>query len=138
MEGLEPSSLDEGVLSTVDTWINKSHLDGMDGMVGILQKVLQMHSGVQVVRACENMGKDAEPTPAAILLEKLLMSDTEVWDAEIRNGVKEVPSSSLVAEIQRTMETVVLGLESGSMAQRVQAEYLRELVTRVEAIQKTE
>ena len=32
-------------------------------------------------------------------------------------------------------ETVVLGLENGSMAQRVQAEYLRELVTRVEAIQ---
>ncbi len=30
---------------------------------------------------------------------------------------------------------MVLGLENGSMAQRVQAEYLRELVTRVEAIE---
>jgi hypothetical protein len=138
VEGLEPSSLDEGFLSTIDAWMNKSHLDGMDGMVGILQKVLQMYSGVQVVRARENMGKDAEPTPAATLFEKLLKTDTDVWDAEIRNGVKEVPSSSLVAEIQRTMETVVLGLENGSMTQRVQAEYLRELVTRVEAIQKTE
>jgi hypothetical protein len=32
-------------------------------------------------------------------------------------------------------ENVVLGLENGSMAQRVQAEYLRELVTRVEAME---
>lgn len=37
--------------------------------------------------------------------------------------------------INYAKETVVLGLENGSMAQRVQAEYLRELVTRVEAIE---
>jgi hypothetical protein len=30
------------------------------------------------------------------------------------------------------METVILGLENGSMAQRVQAEYLKEMVTRAE------
>jgi len=41
---------------------------------------------------------------------------------------------SLVSEVQKTMEGVVLGLENGSMAQRVQAEFLRELVTRIEAI----
>jgi hypothetical protein len=43
----------------------------------------------------------------------------------------------LIAEIQRTMETVVLGLENGTMAQRVQAEYLRELLTRAEAVKPT-
>ncbi|KAL3943517.1 MAG: hypothetical protein SGBAC_002412 [Bacillariaceae sp.] len=137
LEGLEPSSLDEGFLSTVDAWMNKSHQDGMDGMVGILQKVLQMYSGVQILRARENM-ESAELTPASELFEKLLKTDTELWDVEIRNGTKDMKCASLIREIQKTMETVVLGLENGSMAQRVQAEYIRELVTRAEAIQQKE
>ncbi|CAJ1942954.1 unnamed protein product [Cylindrotheca closterium] len=137
LEALEPSSLDEGFLSTVDAWMNKSHQDGMDGMVGILQKVLQMYSGIQIKRAKENM-ESAESTPASELFEKLLQTDTELWDVEIRNGTKEIKCSPLVREIQKTMESVVLGLENGSMAQRVQAEYLRELITRVEAIQQKE
>jgi len=138
LEGLEPSSLDEGFLSTVDAWMNKSHQDGMDGMVGILQKVLQMYSGVQVLRAREKMEDAGESTPASELFKKLLKVDTELWDVEIRNGTKEMKCSPLIREIQKTMEGVVLGLENGSMAQRVQAEYLRELVTRAEAIQQNE
>lgn len=31
---LDPAILDEGFLSTVDAWMNKSHQDGLDGMVG--------------------------------------------------------------------------------------------------------
>lgn len=138
LEGLEPSSLDEGFLSTVDAWMNKSHQDGMDGMVGILQKVLQMYSGVQILRARENLDNDSTQTPASELFEKLLKVDSELWDVEIRNGVKDMKCSTLIKEIQKTMESVVLGLENGSMAQRVQAEYLRELVSRAETIQKAE
>jgi hypothetical protein len=138
LEGLEPSSLDEGFLSTIDAWMNKSHQDGMDGMVGILQKVLQMYSGVQVMRARDNTVGDGEKSPAAELFDKLLTMDTDLWDVEIRNGTKEMKCSPLIKEIQKTMETVVLGLENGSMAQRVQAEYLRELVTRAETIQQKE
>ena len=44
----------------------------------------------------------------------------------------DTSQKALTREIQRTMEAVVLGLESGSMAQRVQAEYLKELLTRTE------
>ena len=143
VEALEPSSLDETFLSTVDAWMMKSHEDGMDGMVGILQKVLQMYSGVQIKRARQRLnegggGSKGEPkTPAAQLLETLLTVDADRWDAEIRGAAKEqnVTPKALISEIQRTMETVVLGLENGSMAQRVQAEYLRELVTRAEAMQ---
>jgi hypothetical protein len=138
LQELEPSSLDEGFLSTIDAWMNKSHQDGMDGMVSILQKVLQMYSGVQILRAREILGGESEPTPASDLLKKLLKIDTDLWDVEIRNGTKEMKCSALIKEIQRTMEKVVLGLENGSMAQRVQAEYLRELVTRAEFIQQTE
>lgn len=107
-------------------------------MVGILQKVLQMYSGIQVMRAREKMEGGGEKSPAAELFEKLLTVDTDLWDVEIRNGTKEMKCSPLIKEIQMTMESVVLGLENGSMAQRVQAEYLRELVTRAEAIQQKE
>lgn len=139
VESLEPSSLDEVFLSTVDAWMMKSHEDGMDGMVVILQKVLQMYSGVQITRARKRLNaadSNAEPTPAAKLFEKLLTVDTDRWDAEIQSATKDdVKPKALISEIQRTMETVVLGLDNGSMAQRVQAEYLRELVTRAEAMQ---
>lgn len=140
VESLEPSSLDEGFLSTVDAWMNKSHEDGMDGMVGILQKVLQMYSGVQILRARERLAgpSTTEKTPAAQLFEKLLTVDADQWDVEIRNGTKDVKPAALIGEIQRTMETVVLGLENGSMAQRVQAEFLRELVSRAESARPSE
>lgn len=132
MEKLDPSLLDEGFLSTVDAWMNKSHQDGMDGMVGILQKVLQIYAGLQVSRA--RALQELDETEASVLLDRLLKTDSDEWDAEIQKGVKRVPASSVISEVQRTMETVVLGLDNGSMAQRVLAEYLRELVSRVEAL----
>ena len=138
LESLEPSSLDEGFLSTVDAWMDKSYRDGMDGMVSILQKVLQMYSGVQILRARQNLGLDkSETSPVTELFELLLKVDSDLWESEVRKGVKEVSTNELVAEIQRNMENIVLGLENGSMAQRVQAEYLRELLARVEAVQRT-
>jgi len=132
---LEPSKLDESFLSTVDAWIVKSHQDGMDGMVTILQKLLQQYAGIQVSRA-RAAQQGTSSSEAANLLEKLLALDTDTWDTEIRNGTSsDVTTSGLVAEIQRTMESVILGLENGSMAQRIQAEYLKELVTRAEAVE---
>lgn len=156
VEGLEPSSLDEGFLSTVDAFMNKSHQDGMDGMVEILQKCLQQYSGVSILRArktqqqqlkSENEDEEKElpssssySTSASDLFDKLLAIDTDIWDAEIQKGVlsssNDLSSQKLINEIQKTMETVVLGLENGSLAQRVQAEFLRELVTRVESIEE--
>jgi len=141
VEELEPSSLDEGFLSTVDAFMNKSHQDGMDGMVEILQKCLQQYSGVSILRARKNIDNDddeSSDSEATKLFDKLLEIDTDSWDDEIRKGLASsdgMSSQNLTNEIQKTMENVVLGLENGSMAQRVQAEYLRELVTRVEAIE---
>jgi hypothetical protein len=142
---LEPSSLDEGFLSTVDAYMMKSHEDGMDGMVTILQKVLQAYSSVTILRSLkiinENDNEEAEneQTTASDCLEQLLNVDSDQWDAEIRRLVSEnkVQVQALVNEIQKTMEKVVLGLENGSMAQRVQAEFLRELMSRVEAVEAT-
>jgi hypothetical protein len=157
---INPADLDEGFLSTIDTWMNKAHEDGLDGMVGILQKVLQMYAGVAIKRARlelqasvgaavtgEGQAKANEvvakqeasdPKPEATFMDELLDMDTDIWDKEIRstlsNGDSGVTVSSLTGEIQRTMEAVILGLENGSMVQRVQAEYLKELLTRVENV----
>jgi hypothetical protein len=108
-------------------------------MVEILQKCLQMYSGVSILRARKQMKEESNDDGAAKLFNNLLEVDTDSWDAVIRNGIKaeDMTIQSLIAEIQKTMETVVLGLENGSMAQRVQAEYLRELVKRAESVAAT-
>ena len=159
---LDSATLDEGFLSTVDAWMNKSHQDGMDGMVGILQKVLQMYAGMEIKRARAELqanvgaavsGKSqatadevlAEeerqgPKPAAALMERLMEVDADLWNVEMRKRFEDagsgVTSKALLGEVQRTIEGVVLGLENGSMAQRVQAEFLKELVQRIEALEK--
>jgi predicted transcriptional regulator len=131
---LDPAIIDEGFLSTVDAWMNKSHQDGLDGMVGILQKLLQMVAGLQVSRA--RAAQDIEETAEAALFESLLKTDTDAWDAAIKAGIADgVSATDLANEAQRTMESVVLSLENGSMQQQVMAEYLRELVTRIKALQ---
>lgn len=132
----------------------------MDGMVTIMQKALQIYAGTVIsdarVRLQANVGAavsgedqaaaDAAAAemarggdgPASALFERILRTDTDAWEAEIRSGIDgsdgEVTKEALVGEVQKTMESVILGLENGSMAQRVQAEYLRELVTRIEAM----
>jgi hypothetical protein len=161
MDSVDFSDLDEGFLSTVDAWMNKSHEDGLDGMVAILQKVLQMYAGKAILRAKvelqANVGaalsgnsqakadevaaeeEAGEQKPAGLLLDKLLNMDTELWDVEIKSAFSAedgVAPKSLIGETQRIIEAVILGLENGSMAQRVQAEYLKELITRIEAIEK--
>jgi hypothetical protein len=87
-----------------------------------------------VVDAAKKGGSGMK-SAASDLLEKLLHIDTDDWDIEIKKGIEsEVTKEALVSEVQKTMEGVILGLENGSMAQRVQAEFLRELVTRIEAV----
>mmetsp|Transcript_35613 Transcript_35613/g.75000 ORF Transcript_35613/g.75000 Transcript_35613/m.75000 type:complete len:338 (+) Transcript_35613:103-1116(+) len=158
VEELDEADLNEGFLSTVDSWMNKAHQDGMDGMVTIMQKSLQIYAGTVISRARiqlqANVGaaiagedqaaadaaataaKEESENAASALFEKILHIDTDEWDMEIRKGMEaeDVSKDALISEVQKTMEGVILGLENGSMAQRVQAEYLRELVTRIEAV----
>lgn len=110
-------SNDEGFLSTIDAWMNKAHLDGMDGMVGILQNLLQMYAARRIQQTLTT-----EPSP---LFSKLLHTMPTEWAATIRS---DRDNSSLVPEIQRNMESLVLSLETGSIRQKVQAEYLQEMV----------
>jgi hypothetical protein len=132
---LDPSSLDEGFLSTVDAWMNKSHQDGMDGMVSILQKCLQQFAGIVLDRAVASSSASASASPddqdALDVYRAILASDADEWDAVLART--NVPLAKVQAAVQKTMETIVLNAEAGSIAQRVQAEYLKEIVKRIEA-----
>jgi len=136
LHNLPESMLDEGFLGTLDAWIVKSHQDGMDLMVGILQKVLQIYAGLQIKRA---LGRQEHKTvtseDGSMDMADLLESDPEQWDG-LLNSQSEKSIVTIKKDVQRTMETVILSLETGSMAQQVQAEYLKELLQRVEAVEK--
>ena len=131
---LDPSCLDEGFLSTVDAWMNKSHQDGMGGMVLILQKCLQQFAGLVLDRALASSSGSASASPddqdALDVYRTILSSDADEWDDVLART--DVPLSRVQAAVQKTMETVVLNAEAGSVAQRVQAEYLKEIAQRVE------
>lgn len=138
---LDPSSLDESFLSTLDAWMNKSHQDGMDLMVGILQKVLQMYAGLVIQRAREtttesstDSSDDGVNLEAEQVFDQLLASDADAWDQVLKTT--SVSLSQMKAVVQKNMETIVLGLDAGSIGQRVQAEYLKEMVNRIEALEK--
>ncbi len=128
----------------------------MNGMVTIMQKALQIYAGTVISRARNQLqanvgaalsgetqvaaddaaaGSASTDSAASALFERLLHVDTDSWDTEIQKGIdrERVTKESLVSEVQRTMESVILGLENGSMGQRIQAEFLRELVMRIEA-----
>jgi len=157
LQAIDPFRLDEGFLTTIDTYMDKSQKDGLDGMVTILQKILQLYAGKMVLNGrAENLGtrvgaavSGVDPdsleeqtntnSPSADLLDKILQSDVEMWDGLLGSSIEGeggvVTKGELVGEVQRTMEAVVLGLENGSMAQRVQAEFMRELLVRIENIE---
>jgi len=157
LQEIDSFRLDEGFLTTIDAYMDKSQKDGLDGMVTILQKILQLYAGKMILNGrSENLGarvgaavsgvdpKDLEEenttnSPSADLLEKILESDVEMWDGMLVGSIGrqggDVTTGQLLGEVQRTMEAVVLGLENGSMAQRVQAEFMRELLMRIENIE---
>lgn len=129
MDSVEISLLDgDAFLTTVDAWMNKSHQDGLDGMVVILQKVLQFYAGRFIRQKHKN--------EVSAIFQKLLQTDADAWDNILRNEILSTDMAQDVArDIQRCMETIVLALESGSMAQQVQAEYLREMLKRIESVE---
>jgi hypothetical protein len=156
MNQLDTSILDgDTFLLTVDAFMNKSHKDGLDLMVTILQNVLQLYAGRRILetrRRIRQKQNDRTTTTASIetnnLFDQLLQTDADQWDSTIRNGIVYTPSeiednnhtttimNELILEIQRYMESIILSFESGSMTQRVQAEYLQELIKRIEFIQQ--
>lgn len=66
------------------------------------------------------------------ILTQLLQTDADQWDLVLSRHNPAV-LKEVLSEVQRTTESIVFALEAGSMAQRVQAEYMQELMKRVES-----
>ncbi|PNW79918.1 hypothetical protein CHLRE_08g372000v5 [Chlamydomonas reinhardtii] len=120
--------LDEALLSNAFAWIKKSSEDGFDGMVQLLQLVLQLYAARQLATG------ETEGVEGAV--NKLLGSQEKQWTPLLRQLVAEgqLTEAAFMEALQRKMEGVVLGLQSGSYAQRVQAEYLKEAEARAKSV----
>eukprot|EP00518_Triparma_eleuthera_P005585 CAMPEP_0182467734 /NCGR_PEP_ID=MMETSP1319-20130603/14471_1 /TAXON_ID=172717 /ORGANISM="Bolidomonas pacifica, Strain RCC208" /LENGTH=320 /DNA_ID=CAMNT_0024667857 /DNA_START=57 /DNA_END=1016 /DNA_ORIENTATION=+ len=148
---LPASDRDETFVATVDSWMNKANEDGLDGMVVILQAVMQCYAAVEIARLTEELvekvgremaevqgegaGSSSSPSPsspASKYFGAVLASNPDSWPAMMADLPDGVDHDAVMGEAQRTIEGVVLGLENGSMRQRVMAEFLREIVAKVE------
>ncbi|KAM3568172.1 hypothetical protein VYU27_009699, partial [Nannochloropsis oceanica] len=71
---------------------------------------------------------------ALVFLRNLLNADPEEWDMLLFNGLRVdgvCTVESLTDEVASMIQGVILSLPEGSVTQRVQAEFLRELMGRV-------
>ena len=154
VDKLDIEELDEGFLNTVEGWLDRSSKDGMDGMVVILQDLLQAYAGSVVGRRrneligtvgkavagtmeTETKQEDEEASlsaanPGCEVMSDILKAHPSDWDTILNTLPPSVTLEGLLGEVQRTIEGVVLGMDNGSVGQRVCAEYLREIVKRVE------
>ena len=83
----------------------------------------------------ESADDDTDSSKAEKLLEQLLETDADQWDVILQEaGASKSLAAALLTAVQRTTEQTVLSLDAGSMAQRVQAEYLQEMMKRIEPL----
>jgi hypothetical protein len=124
--------IDEALLSNCFAWMRKASDDNLDGMVVILQKVLQLYASRALSIGDAATSSGSSSSPAESTLSELLKADEGTWAPIIRKKAQdgEISEVSFLEALQRKMECVVLGLSSGSYSQRVQAEYLKELESR--------
>ena len=91
---LEELAVDEAVLSTAFAWMRKASDDGMDGMVVVLQRVLQLWAARQL--AVAPAGSNAELAPAEELLQRLLQQPAEEWDERSKVWRRRVSAGAVL------------------------------------------
>ena len=119
-------AVDEALLSSCFAWMKKASDDKLDGMVYILQTVLQLYASIELSGAGEGTSE---------ALSKVFKAPEGEWESLIRemNASGEISEESFLEEVQKKMETIVLGRSSGSYDQRILAEFLSELQERANA-----
>lgn len=117
-------ALDEALLSNAFAYIKKAGDDRFDSLVALLQKVLQLYAA-RALRGPETEGVEG-------FLNELLYAEEADWEPLLRAAASDgrVTEAAFTEALQRKMEATVLGLQSGGYAQRVQAEYLKEVEAR--------
>lgn len=119
--------VDEAVLSCLFAYMKKASEDQLDGMVSIFQTMLQEWAAIELLEA----------KPNNLVLQEMLAVSSDTWD-DVLNQAKgkdgALDSDALLSAVQSCVEKVVLQKASGSYAQRVQAEFLKELMARIRAV----
>ena len=100
-------------------------------MVVVVQRVLQLWAGRELSAPPPGGAGDAD---AEALMLSLLAAPEDAWAGLLSAAVaRGVSGAAFTRALQARMEGVVLGLPNGSYAQRVQAEFLKELEARAKA-----
>jgi hypothetical protein len=135
--GAAPGLDEEAFLSNAFSWMRKASDDGKDGLVEILQKALQLYAS----RALSNSSAASSSSPGPVdpseeVLNGVVAADEREWDFLLSQAGASgsVSAAGFAAAVRRRMEGVALGLASGSYAQRVQAEFLKEVEERGEEV----
>ncbi|KAK9820259.1 hypothetical protein WJX72_008197 [[Myrmecia] bisecta] len=122
----QAGALDEAILSQTYAWMRKV-ADHDPGFVALLQKVLQLYAAKALVARSPD-GVDAS-------LDQILEADEAQWADRIKgaaaNGISE---AAFLEALQKRMERTALACAAGSYAQRVQAEYLKEVEERARSV----
>jgi hypothetical protein len=153
--------LDEALLSNAFAWIRKCNEDGLDSMAQLIQKVLQLYAARALTDGDEARRQQQQEAQAAAagylppsgrdqaaarVLDEVIAAEEHEWEGIIERSATEAAGPAAAAgggplaeaafadALQRKMEATVLGLTSGSYAQRVQAEYLKEIEGRARSV----
>ncbi|CAM9544118.1 unnamed protein product [Chrysoparadoxa australica] len=128
--------VDDNFLSTVQAWMKKSNEDGLEGMVVILQKVLQVYAGERILKNKSDL--DTETSPSSLeVFNEILQCDPDQWTAVVTEAIASGRASGaeLATRAQLAITSVVLDDASGSLGQQIMAEYMRELLTVLQAVE---
>lgn len=70
------------------------------------------------------------------VLNEVVFAEEQDWEPIIRRAAAtgDVAEAAFMEVLQKKMEATVLGMQSGSYAQRVQAEYLKEIEARAKTV----
>jgi hypothetical protein len=76
------------------------------------------------------------PTGPDGVLNEVLFAEEQEWGNIIRKSAAggDVAEAAFMEALQKKMELIVLGMQSGSYAQRVQAEFLKEVEARAKTV----
>ena len=123
--------LDETLMQTIDNWGKKASDDGLDGMVGLLGSVARTVAGVSVYGFLTGRGGVGDGRGREVLKE-IVRVEPEEWDGILSEHEDGKVMEEILGEIQVIIERQVLGgMDTGSVKQRVIAEFLGGVVERV-------
>lgn len=120
---------DEALLSTAFSWMRKAADDKQDGMIALIQKMLQLYAA----KALQH------PRNQSSAVDQVIAADEDKWEPLIRQFIEseQTTEAEFSQDLQKRMEATLLSQTSGSYMQRVQAEYLKEIEARFKEVYRT-